>query len=325
MRFIQPLCSLILHLRFLLPSGKIFPVTQTTPPHPSYFQSIVLASRPKTLPAAASPVIVGWGIALGMHHFALLPAMVTLLCAVLIQIGTNMVNDVLDFQKGADTSERLGPVRVTLSGLLTPQQVWLATLATFGLAALGGVYLAFYAGWPVIVIGLACMLAGYLYTGGPLPLTHIGLGDLFVLLFFGFTALCGTVFVLTGSIPPIAWLSAFGVGVLVTDILVVNNIRDINTDRQAGRINIPSQYGRCAGEIEYGVLVIFAYITPPLMILLTGENPAVLLALLSLPLAIRLFLRLKATPIGREFNTLLAGTARLLLVYSLLLAVGVAI
>jgi 1,4-dihydroxy-2-naphthoate octaprenyltransferase len=287
-----------------------------------FFQRLVLASRPKTLPAAISPVIVGWGIALGMHHFALLPAVVTMVCAVFIQIGTNMVNDVLDFQKGADTSERLGPVRVTLSGLLTPKQVWLATLATFGLAGLGGVYLALYAGWPVIVIGLACMLAGYLYTGGPLPLTHIGLGDLFVLLFFGFTALCGTVFVLTGGIPPVAWLAAFGVGVLVTDILVVNNIRDIQTDRSAGRKNIPSQFGRRAGEIEYGVLIILAYLIPILIVLVTGESPGMLLTLLSLPLAIRLFLRLRATPISREFNALLAGTGQVLLVYSLLMAVG---
>jgi 1,4-dihydroxy-2-naphthoate octaprenyltransferase len=321
----QPWRSPLLHLKFRLPSGKIFPVNQATSLHPSYFQRIVLASRPKTLPAAISPVIVGWGIALGMHRFALLPALVTLACALLIQIGTNMVNDVLDFQKGADTSERLGPMRVTLSGLLTPQQVWLATLTTFGLAALGGLYLAFHAGWPVIVIGLACMLAGYLYTGGPLPLTHIGLGDLFVLLFFGFTALCGTVFVLTGGIPPVAWPAAFGVGVLVTDILMVNNIRDMQTDRSAGRRNIPSQFGRRAGEIEYGILIILAYLMPPLMILLTGANPAVLLALISLPLALRLFLRLKATPIGREFNALLAGTAQVLLAYSLLLSIGFAL
>lgn len=223
----------------------------------------MLASRPKTLPAAISPVLVGWGIAIGIEGFQLLPALAALLCAVLIQIGTNLVNDVVDYQKGADTSERLGPVRVTHTGLLTPRQVWRGVFITFGLAALVGLYLVFDAGWPVLVIGGASILAGFLYTVGPYSLTNIGLGDLFVMLFFGFVAVCGTVFVVAGSGPLSAWLSALGVGALVTNILVVNNTRDMETDRQTGRKNIPVLFGRKGGKIEFGCCFCWPTWSPP--------------------------------------------------------------
>lgn len=288
------------------------------------FQRWLLASRPKTLPAAVAPVLLGWAITWDLGSFAVLPALVTLLIAVLIQIGANLVNDVADFQKGADTSDRLGPLRVTQAGLLSPRQVWSGVAVTFGLAALGGLYLVLYAGWPILLLGAASLAGALLYSVGRYSFAATGSGDLFALLFFGFGAVCGTVYVLAGRVPLSAWLSALPVGILVTAILVVNNIRDIESDRRAGRKTIPARFGRRAGEIEYGVLLVIAYLSP-IAIWLAGETPWVLLVWLSLPLALQLYRQVRSMPIGRTFNLLLAQTARLTLLYSLLLALGILI
>lgn len=289
----------------------------------------LLASRPKTLPAAISPVLVGWAVSLSIHHartgglagFPLLPALLTLLIAVLIQIVANLVNDVSDYEKGTDAGERLGPLRVTQAGLITPRQMWLAALLLLAVAAVAGIYLVFVAGWPVILIGAACMAGAVFYSVGRYSFASTGLGDLFAMLFFGFGAVCGTVFVLTGSAPRLAWAAAVPVGLLVTAILVVNNIRDMESDRQTGRYNIPVRFGRKAGEMEYTILLAAAYISSFAVAVLDGGR-WVLLVWLSLPAAVRLRRRLISAPVGPQFNQYLAQTARITLVYSLLLCAG---
>ncbi|MDH5506926.1 MAG: 1,4-dihydroxy-2-naphthoate polyprenyltransferase, partial [Anaerolineae bacterium] len=204
----------------------------------------LLAMRPKTLPAAISPVLVGAAISISIGRFHLGPALAAMFGAVMIQIGVNFANDVADFEKGADDETRLGPTRVTQAGLLTPGQVWGGVWTSFGFATLAGIYLATLAGWPVVIIGLASLTAALLYTSGPFPLAYNGLGDLFVFIFFGLVAVAGTTYVITLSIPSAVWPAACGIGALTTAILVVNNIRDLESDKKAGRKNIPIILGR---------------------------------------------------------------------------------
>ena len=288
----------------------------------STFQRWKMAARPKTLPAAAAPVIAGCAIAWQSGVFRPLAALIALICALLIQIGTNFINDVLDYQKGTDNAERLGPTRVTQVGLLTPRQIWMGVLVVFGLAMLGGVYLIFAAGWPVIVIGLSSLLAGYLYTGGPSPFAYNGLGDIFVWIFFGFVALCGTVFVVSGSLPALAWWAAVSIGALATNILVVNNIRDHISDRKAGRKNIPVTFGRRGGEVEYLILLVIAYLVPFVMFGLQLTSAWVFLVFISLPQAVRLYKFITTEEISPAFNQALAATGSLELTYSLLFSLA---
>ena len=207
----------------------------------------LLAARPATLPAAVVPVLVGTAAALhGGVQLQIGPFVAALVAALLIQIGTNFANDVFDFHKGADTAERLGPPRVTQSGLVPPEQVLIATFVTFGLAALVGVYLVLVGGWPILVVGVLSILAGLAYTGGPWPLGYHSLGDLFVFIFFGVVAVVGSAYLQTLTITPLAVWASFPVGLLVTAILVVNNLRDIDTDRQVGKKTLAVRLGRRA-------------------------------------------------------------------------------
>jgi 1,4-dihydroxy-2-naphthoate octaprenyltransferase len=281
----------------------------------------LLASRPRTLPAAAAPVVVGSAVAFGDGGFRAGPASAALLGALLIQVGTNLVNDVADFERGTDTAERVGPLRVTQAGLLAPRAVKWGAAAAFGLATLCGVYLAAVAGWPVVAIGLVSIFAGIAYTAGPYPLAHHGLGDLFVLLFFGFVAVCGTVFVQLGRVPPLAWGAALPVGALATAILVVNNVRDVETDRAAGRRTLPVVLGRSAGVFEYIALLAVAQVAPFVLVAF-GAPLGALLPAGTLPSAVRLAKRV-ATGRGPALNAALAGTAQLLLLYALLFAAGI--
>ncbi len=290
---------------------------------PSPWRSWLLAIRPKTLPAAASSVLVGWGISVHLGQFQLLPAVATLLCAIFIQIGTNLVNDVVDGTSGADTPDRLGPTRVTATRLLTPQQVWAGTFVVFAAAALCGLYLAWFAGWVVLAIGAACMIAAYAYSAGPFPLVKTGLVDVFCWLFFGFIAVGGTVFAITGAFHPAALWGGFGTGALITAILVVNNIRDMESDRKAGRINIPARLGRRAGEMEYVFLLVCAFLAPAGLWVSGLTGPMVFLSWLVIPIAISLTRALHASPLSPAMNLLLARTSQLTLWYSLLLALGI--
>ena len=292
----------------------------------SYIQRWWLGIRPRTLPAAIAPVLVGWGIVIGIKiaSFKIFPALVILFCSILIQIGTNLVNDVVDFEKGIDTQDRQGPTRVTQAGLLTPSQVRIGVAITFGLAAAAGLYLFFVAGWPVLVIGAAAILAGISYSTGPFPLAHNGLGDLFVLIFFGFVAVCGTVFVLYGSVPLIAWLSGLAVGGLSVNILVVNNIRDIETDRKAGRKTIPVVFGRLTAEIEYGIFFAVAFLMPEFLLLYHLTQIWVLIPLVVLQYGFGVVRAMLSAKEGPMYNKALAKTAQLLLFYSILYALGLA-
>jgi len=290
----------------------------------SQSQAWFAAIRPKTLPAAASPVLVGSALAFQAKGFSVGPAFAALIGALLIQIGSNLANDVYDFEQGADSPGRLGPLRVTQAGLLSGEEIKRGMRFVFGAATLVGLYLTVVAGWPVIVIGIVSILAAIGYTGGPFPLAYNGLGDLFVLLFFGFVAVCGTAYVQVGVIPSAAWPAGLVVGCLATAILVVNNVRDHESDRVAGKRTLPVMMGRHFGVSEYGVLMIVAYGTTYAMWWFDAISAWALVSILTLPIAVVLFLHVRKHR-GPILNTTLAQTAKLLFVYSALFSAGVVI
>ncbi len=281
----------------------------------------LLAARPKTLTAALAPVAVGTGIAFGASAGRWPLALAALLGALLIQVGTNLTNDYYDFRKGADTHERLGPVRVTQAGLVAPRTVLAAAALCFGGAAAVGLFLVAAGGWPVVAIGLLSILAGWAYTGGPAPLGYLGLGELFVLLFFGFVAVAGTVWVQALRLPAVTWLSALSVGCTGTLLIVVNNLRDTDTDRQAGKHTLAVRFGARFARSEYVGLLAVAFLAPVAAWALGQTGAPVLLSLAALPLAVSP-LRLVLSRRGAPLNQALAGSARLQLVHGLLLAVG---
>lgn len=283
----------------------------------SPFQIWLLAIRPRTLPAAAAGVVMGSALAWMDGSFQLLPAVVALGVALLLQIGSNVANDVYDFERGTDTSERQGPLRVTQAGLLTPAQIKRGMWIIFGLAAVLGLYLVFLRGWVVVWIGLVAILAAITYTGGPFPFGYYGLGDLFVFVFFGPVAVVGTYFVQTGSVSAAAWWMSLPIGLLVTAILVVNNLRDLENDRKAGKRTLAVRLGERGARLEYLFCMAVAY----LVVLLTAWSGLVpwlaLLTWLSLPLAVKTA-RMVFTQVGRPLNAALAGTGRVALLFSLL-------
>src|SRR6218665_2329920 len=281
----------------------------------------LMAARPKTLTAALVPVMVGTALAYGLGVGRWLPAVAALVGAMLIQVGTNLTNDYFDFKKGADTAERLGPKRVTQSGLISPETVLASALACFGLAVLTGIYLVVVGGWPIVAIGVASVLAGYAYTGGPFPLAYHGLGDVFVFIFFGLVAVPGTFYVQALTVSPAAWGAAIPVGAIGTALLVVNNLRDASTDVKAGKRTLVVRLGTAAGKAEYVLLLALAFATPLAMWALGLASAWVLLALLSAPLAVPL-LRQVLGQQGAALNPALGGTARLQLVFGVLFSVG---
>lgn len=280
-----------------------------------------LAARPKTLPAAVSGVVAGTALAVRDGQFRLGPALAALGVGLLLQIGSNLANDVFDYERGADTAARLGPLRVTQAGLLTPKQVKLGMGAVFGLAALLGLYLAWQAGWAVLLIGLAAILSAILYTGGPFAYGYYGLGDLFVFLFFGLAAVAGTYFVQTGTVSPAAWWTCAPIGLLVVNILVVNNLRDIENDRSAGKHTLAVRLGVGGTRRQYTILLAVTYLLMPAMILSNILTWGAMLTWLSLPLAGKL-LRMVWTVQGRPLNAALAGSGQLAFIFSLLFFVG---
>jgi len=290
-------------------------------PAPGSLKAWVLAARPATLTAALVPVLVGTAVAEVSGGVRLGPALAALFGAFMLQITSNLANDVFDHEKGADTHERLGPTRAVQAGLLTPRQVRAGMIATIVLAFVAGIYLTTIGGWPIVIIGLSSILAGVAYTGGPYPLGYHGLGDVFVMIFFGFVAVCGTVFVQTGAVPTLGWLASVPVGAIATAVLVVNNVRDRETDVKAGKRTLAVRLGRRAGVAEYGALILLAYVAPVVAVVALGRSPLALLPLLTLPLAIRLW-RTLATTEGRPLNACLVGTAKLLLFYGVLFAAG---
>jgi len=272
----------------------------------------LMAARPRTLSAAISPVLVGTAIAHRMGAMRPLVALLALLAALLIQVGTNFANDYSDFKHGADAN-RVGPVRVTQSGLVAPRTVKLAAWLAFGLSGVLGIALAALSGWPILAIGAASVAAGWLYTGGPWPLGYHGLGDLFVLVFFGLVATCGTVYAQALSVPAPAWIAGAAVGSIATAILVVNNLRDRETDAKVGKNTLAVKIGATASRVQYVALIALSF---ALAIALGTLWP-----LLALPAAVPA-MRTVFTQDGAGLNRGLGQTARLQILYSLLLAGG---
>jgi 1,4-dihydroxy-2-naphthoate octaprenyltransferase len=289
---------------------------------PASLQAWLLAIRPRTLPAAVAPVLVGTGLAVRDHAFALLPAVAALVGALLIQIGANLSNDYLDYVKGADIAERAGPQRVAQSGLISLPRLRAGIAVTFALAASVGVYLIFVAGWPVLVIGLASLLSALAYTGGPWPIGYHGLGDLFVFLFFGLAAVCGTYYVQALDINLMTVAAAVPVGALTVAILVINNLRDIETDRGTGKRTLAVILGPKATRLEYVLLLVLAYGAPLLFWLAGWSSPWVLLSWASLPRAVQLVRTVYRLDGGPALNQVLAGTASVDLLFSILFAAG---
>jgi 1,4-dihydroxy-2-naphthoate octaprenyltransferase len=284
----------------------------------------VLAARPKTLPAAVVPVVVGTAVACDLGGFRPLPAAAALLGALLIQIGTNFANDYLDFLHGADSADRVGPTRAVASGLVTPGRMRAATALAFAAAGVCGLYLARVAGWPVVAIGVASIAAGVGYTaGGRRSLGYLGLGDLFVFAFFGPVAIAGTAYVQLLRWPVEAWLASVPIGALAVAILVVNNARDADTDRASGKTTLAVRFGRGFARAEYLALLAAAYAVPVYQWLAGRESFWVLLAGLSLPLAWPPVRKLLGRVEGPALNAALAETARLLLAFGILYALGI--
>ena len=283
----------------------------------------VMAARVRTLPAAVAPVLVGTSLALGADHFHPLAFLAALLGAVFIQVGTNLSNDYSDARRGADTEDRLGPVRVTAGGLVPPSQVLTATYVTFALAVACGIYLVLVAGPALLAVGAASILAGVLYTGGPRPYGYEGLGELFVFLFFGVVAVTGSYFVQVQQLPWQAFVCAVPVGLLASAILVVNNVRDMESDRRAGKRTLAVRMGRERTRLLYAGMLLGAFLTAPVPWLAGSMSAWLLLPWLAVPLALRLVAVVRTRTDGPALNGALARTGALQLVFCMLLAAGI--
>jgi len=299
-----------------------------------------MAARPQTLPAGAAPVVVGVGLAVHAGVFAPLPAVAALVGALLIQVGTNFANDYYDAVKGADTEDREGFTRVTAGGLIEPGEVKRAMIVTYGLAVLVGVYLVAIGGLPIVVVGLSGIAAGVLYTGGPFPYGYRGLGDLFVFLYFGLVAVTGTYYVQAvadagigtlpagvppGTLPVDAVVAALPAAGLSTAILVVNNVRDRETDMAAGKRTLAVYLGYRWSRVEFLLLVGMAYVIPVVFALNPAYGPSALAPLLSLPLAASVAKTVLERTDGEALNPALERVGQTLFVHSALFAIGLVV
>ncbi|HWD76233.1 MAG TPA: 1,4-dihydroxy-2-naphthoate polyprenyltransferase [Solirubrobacteraceae bacterium] len=282
----------------------------------------LMASRPRTLPAAVAPVLVGTALAGFQHVFHPLRFIAALLGALFIQVGTNLSNDYSDARRGADAEDRLGPVRVTAGGLVPPRQVLIATYVSFGLAVLAGIYLIAVAGWVLLVIGAASILAGVAYTGGPKPYGYEGLGEVFVFLFFGIVAVTGSYYVQTEHLRWEAFALAVPVGLLAAGILVVNNVRDIDSDRRAGKRTLAVKLGRRRTRVMFAVIIYLAFLLTPVTWLFGPTTAWLLLPWLTLPLAAGLVRVVHSRTDGPSLNGALAQSGMLQLTFCLLLSAG---
>ena len=298
--------------------------TQSQRPPITRRQAWVLASRPRTLPAAVGPVIVGTALAVSADAFDPLAALAALLAALLIQIASNFANDLGDFERGTDTPERVGPLRVTTAGLLTASDVKRGIVVVLGLAAVCGLYLIYVGGLPILVVGVLSMLAAVAYTYGPLPFGYYGLGDVATFIFFGFIAVVGTYYTQAHAAPAVVWIAAIPMGALVTAILVVNNVRDADQDRAGGKRTLAVVLGRRGARIEYLIMLVLAYVVPIILWLGFDMRPWVLLPLLTLPLAVR-HARAVWTVLGPRLNKTLGGSAQLAVLFALAFAVGIVV
>jgi 1,4-dihydroxy-2-naphthoate octaprenyltransferase len=291
-------------------------------PRPGSAGAWLLAIRPRTLPAAVAPVVLGTALAGVAGVFSLFPALAALAGALLIQIATNLANDYFDFVKGTDTEDRIGPVRVVQAGLISPAAVWRATILVLGMAVVVGTYLVWVGGMPILVIGLLSLMFAVAYTGGPFPLAYHGLGDLFAFVFFGPVAVAGTVWVQGRIFEPEFVVAGAGVGALVTAILVVNNLRDRDTDLVAGKRTTAVRFGVPATRGFYAALLLGAALVPVVGVVAFGWSSWTLVSLLAF---VRGWAPMRAVftfEDPRELLPALGGTARLVTLWSGLLALG---
>lgn len=299
-------------------------MTVQQPPQFSTLQIWVMASRPKTLLAAFVPVFVGAALAYAEGKFVFLGSLIALLCALLIQVGTNFTNDLYDHLKGADTKERKGPIRVLNAGLVSVRTMQTAIAITFGLSFVLGLTLVYLNGPIILLIGVASILAGLAYTAGPFPLAYNGLGDVFVFLFFGLVATVGTYYVNTGTASTASFLAAIPVGALITNILVVNNYRDIEQDKKAGKNTLAVIFGKSFAYYQYALLLISSYVIPILLYHSFEKKVWIFLPILSVPIALKLLIALKRNE-GSELNKSLELTAKLSAIFGVLFSIGLAL
>jgi 1,4-dihydroxy-2-naphthoate polyprenyltransferase len=296
----------------------------TTLPAHNKFKTWYLAIRPKTLPAAFMPVAVGSALAYQYGYFTAIPALVTLLCAFLLQIGSNLANDLFDHLSGADTKERKGPLRLVAAGLIPPRQMKMALGIVFGCTFLLGLYLVKIGGVPILIIGILCIIASIAYTGGPYPLGYNGWGDVMAFVFFGLIGTMGTYYVLALSLTTEALIVSIPVGALITNILIVNNYRDFDTDRKAGKRTTVVLFGRKFARIQYIFLLFCAYTAPIIIWLLYEWSAWILLPFVSFPLAIRLVAMMNTLE-GRELNIALEQSAKHVALFGILFSIGLSL
>jgi len=290
----------------------------TTPSMPAW-QMWLLAARPKTLPAAVAPVIAGTAVAIheGGEHWP--SAILAMLTALLLQIAANFASDALDFRRGADTHERVGPTRITASGFASPETVLRATGIVIALAIVTGLPLVIRGGWPILLLGLAAIVCAVAYTGGPFPLAYLGLGEVFVFLFFGLAAVAGTAYIQTGNLTALAIAASVPVGALAVAILIVNNLRDIVTDRAAGKHTIAVRLGVRGTRMEYATMLVIAGAAPIVFWIVGWLDWMVIVTILWWPVGVSLWNQV-STRSGPDLNPTLGNTGRGLLLYSVVLA-----
>jgi 1,4-dihydroxy-2-naphthoate octaprenyltransferase len=290
----------------------------------SKFEAWVLASRPRTLAAAIVPVVIGTSIAIHDGVFRPVAAIVALICSLLIQIGTNLVNDLYDFLRGTDKHDRIGPQRATASGLLSQKEMKVGIYLTFGLSFFLGMYLVYIGGTFILFIGVISILAGIAYTAGPFPLAYNGLGDIAVFVFFGFAGTIGTYYSQAQTISALSFWASVPVGALITNILVVNNYRDREEDHSNGKNTLVVIFGETFGRFQYIFFMIISYAILFVVFFTFKKNLVIFLPLLSLPLSVKL-VKMIFTLKGSELNKTLELTAKLSALYGLLFAVGILI
>lgn len=280
------------------------------------------AARPQTLAAALVPILVGGSLAWNHSVFRWDTTIVALICAFLIQIGTNFANDYYDFIKGADSEGRIGFTRATSAGLVAPKTMLIATISTMFLAFLMGLYLVWIGGWIILVIGLLSILFGILYTGGPFPLGYNGLGDLFVFIFFGIVAVMGTYYINALEWSMLSLIASIPVGALSVNILVVNNLRDIHQDRISGKQTLGVLLGEKALKLEYTLLTLVLFLVPILIYFVVQPSVFVLIPLFSIPLSYSLNHHIWTHANKTELNNTLENTSRFMVLYGFLFSIG---
>lgn len=283
-------------------------------------QAWLLAIRPKTLPAGAVPVLLGSAMAAADGKFRFLPALVALICALGIQVATNFINEIYDFRKGADTAERLGPTRTVAAGIISEGMMIRVSVVLMIVVFMLGMYLVYIAGWPIFLVGVLSLLFAWAYTGGPWPIAYSGLGDIFVFVFFGLVAVGGTYYVQASGLDYPVLFAAAAPGAFSVNILLVNNIRDIATDRTVGKMTLPARIGGENARMLYVILTALAYLMP-VVVWLKGYSAWGILSILSFPLAFGMIRKLYASE-GKELNGVLAGTGKVMTIHGLLFSMG---